>query len=302
MKKKILALLLCLAMLTTLLTGCGGSSTEKADAAIPRDEPAADAELSYGFQDNASGEEAPATDQKLIKRVSMEAETEDLESLLPQITAKVAELGGYIENQELHNGSAYASYRSRSVTMTVRIPAERLDEFTRQVEGVSNVVNYTESAEDVTLQYVDTESRVKALEVEQQRLLELLENAETMADLLEIESRLTDVRYELENYASRLRALENKVSYATVNLFIRQVKVYTEVEPQTVWQRIGGGFRENLVDIGQDLTDLFVWLVTYSPQLIFWALVIFAVIKLFGRKLKKKKVSKVPMEKPEKGE
>ena len=87
-----------------------------------------------------------------------------------------------------------------------------------------------------------------------------------------------------------------------MNLFIRQVKVYTEVEPQTVWQRIGGGFRENLVDIGQDLTDLFVWLVTYSPQLIFWALVIFAGIKLFGRKLKKKKVSKAPMEKPEKGE
>ena len=168
MKKKALALLLCLAMLTTLLTGCGGSSMEKTDAAMPMEEPAADMELGYGLEDNASNQNAQTTDQKLIKRVSMEAETEDLESLLPQVTAKVTELGGYIENQELHNGSAYSTYRSRSVTMTVRIPAQRLEAFTQQVEGVSNVVNYTESAEDVTLQYVDTESRVKALEVEQQ--------------------------------------------------------------------------------------------------------------------------------------
>ena len=300
MKKKVFALMLALAMLTTLLTGCGGGSKAEMDMAAPMESPGAAADGYYGVvNDSAASQNQTAGDQKLIKRVSMEAETEDLDSLLPQVTGKVTQLGGYIETQELHNGSAYASYRSRSVSMTVRIPAEKLGEFTSQVEGVSNVISYTESAEDVTLQYVDTESRVKALEVEQQRLLELLQNAETMADLLEIESRLTDVRYELESYASQLRALENKVSYATVNLYIRQVKVYTEVEPQSVWQRIGSGFKENLVDIGEDLTDFFVWLVTYSPQLIFWALVIFAGVKLLGRRMKKKKVSKAPKEKPE---
>ena len=300
MKKKVFALMLALAMLTTLLTGCGGGSKAEMDMAAPMESPGAAADGYYGVvNDSAASQNQVAGDQKLIKRVSMEAETEDLDSLLPQVTGKVTQLGGYIETQELHNGSAYASYRSRSVSMTVRIPAEKLGEFTSQVEGVSNVISYTESAEDVTLQYVDTESRVKALEVEQQRLLELLQNAETMADLLEIESRLTDVRYELESYASQLRALENKVSYATVNLYIRQVKVYTEVEPQSVWQRIGSGFKENLVDIGEDLTDFFVWLVTYSPQLIFWALVIFAGVKLLGRRMKKKKVSKAPKEKPE---
>ena len=299
MKKKVLALVLALAMLTTLLSGCGGSGKAEMDMAAPMESPGAAMDSNYGvISDSAASQNQAAGDQKLIKRVSMEAETEDLESLLPQVTGKVAQLGGYIENQELHNGSAYASQRSRSVSMTVRIPAEKLGEFTSQVEGVSNVVSYTESAEDVTLQYVDTESRVKALEVEQQRLLELLQNAETMADLLEIEARLTDVRYELESYASQLRALENKVSYATVNLYIRQVKVYTEVEPQTVWQRIGSGFKENLVDIGEDLTDFFVWLVTYSPQLIFWTAVLFAGVRLLGRRMKKKKVSKAPKEMP----
>jgi len=234
------------------------------------------------------------TDQKLIKTVRMDVETEDLENLLPQISGKISSLGGYVENQELYNGSAYSSYRHRSASLTVRIPAENLDGFVEDVKGVSNVVTYNESTENVTLRYVSTESRMKALEVEQERLLELLGKAENMADLLEIEARLTDVRYELENVTSQLRVLSNQVDYATIHLYISQVKVYTEVEEQTVWQRIGSGFKENLRSIGEDMTDFFVWLVTYSPQLILWAVVIAAAVVILKKKLAKKKVSREP--------
>ena len=256
--------------------------------------------LLYGTTEESAS--TAAADQKLIKRVNIDSETEDLESLLPQITNKVGELGGYIEHQELYNGSAYSSSRRRNVNMTIRIPADRLGEFTAQIEGASNVVNYSESAEDVTLQYVDTESRITALEVEQERLLELLSKADNMSDLLEIEARLTDVRYELESYSSQLRTLENKVSYATVYLYINQVKVYTEVEPQTVWQRIGSGFSENLTDIGEDLTNFFVWIVTFSPQLIFWAVVIAGTVTLVRRKAKNRRAKKMPDNPPEKQE
>ena len=162
------------------------------------------------------------------------------------------------------------------------------------VKGVSNVVTYNESTENVTLRYVSTESRMKALEVEQERLLELLGKAENMADLLEIEARLTDVRYELENVTSQLRVLSNQVDYATIHLYISQVKVYTEVEEQTVWQRIGSGFKENLRSIGEDMTDFFVWLVTYSPQLILWAVIIAAAVVILKKKRAKKKASRAP--------
>ena len=77
-------------------------------------------------------------------------------------------------------------------------------------------------------------------------------------------------------------------------LYISQVKVYTEVEEQTVWQRIGSGFKENLRDIGEDLTDFFVWIVTYSPQLILWAVLIALAVTVLKKKLSKKKVAKAP--------
>ena len=297
--KKFVSLTLTVLMVLSLLSGCGGSSMAK-DAAAPaaRQEMAEEAPMmmASGSMTNdmagEAGQSVPNTEQKLIKTIRMETETEDLDALLPQINTKISALGGYVENQELYNGSAYSSYRHRSASLTVRIPAEQLDSFTEDVKGVSNVVSYNESTENVTLRYVSTESRMKALEVEQERLLELLAKAENMSDLLEIEARLTDVRYELESVTSQLRVLANQVDYATVHLYISQVKVYTETEEQTVWQRIGSGFKENLKDMGENLTDFFVWIVTYSPQLILWAVVIAVAVTVLRKKIAKRKAKK----------
>ena len=235
-----------------------------------------------------------SVDQKLIKRVNMDAETEDLDALLPLLMEEISALNGYVESQEIFNGSSVASYRYRHALLTIRVPAENLDNLVTQVRGASNVVSYNESVEDVTLAYVDMETRILVLETERDRLLELMEQAETMSDLLEIEARLTQVRSNLESINSQLKVLQNQVNYATVELYIDQVKVYTEVEEQTVWQRIGSGFKKNLQNIGEDLVDFFVWAITYSPQLILWAAIITVAVIVLRRKLRKQKVKKAP--------
>ena len=303
--KKFMSLTLSLLMVISFLAGCGGSSAPAMKNEMAVEAPMAPMpdyalDMEYGNVNTGSGQSVPNTEQKLIKTVRMDVETEDLDALLPQINGKIASLGGYIENQELYNGSSYSSYRSRSASLTIRVPAENLGGFVEDVEGVSNVVTYNESTENVTLQNVSTESRVKALEVEQERLLELLAKAENMADLLEIEARLTDVRYELESVTSQLRVLSNQVDYATIHLYISQVKIYTETEEKTVWQRIGSGFKENLRDMGEDLTDGFVWVITYSPQLILWAAIISTAAVILKKKLAKKRVAKAP--RPDAGE
>ena len=295
--KKFVSVTLAALMLLSLLGGCGASSAPMKDAIAPQESvmesPAAPQMNMAGSANGSMTDAAVAnTDQKLIKTVRMDVETEDLEALLPLVSEKISALGGYVEEQELYNGSAYSSYRRRSASLTVRIPAENLDGFVEGVKGVSNVVTYNESTENVTLQYVSTESRVKALEVEQERLLELLSKAENMSDLLEIEARLTDVRYELENVTSQLRILSNKVDYATIHLYISQVRIYTETEPQTVWQRIGSGFKENIHDMGENLTDFFVWAVTYSPQLIIWGVIIAVAVKILRKKYAGRKAKK----------
>ena len=107
-----------------------------------------------------------------------------------------------------------------------------------------------------------------------ERFVELLAKAEDMDILLKIQDRLTDVRYELERYASYLRTLDNQVTYATIRLSITEVKEYTPVveEEPTAWQRITKGFRRSLKNIGEDVTEFFIWLAVNSPYLLIWGI------------------------------
>lgn len=294
-RKLLSVLLVCLLLLSLAACGSNSEAMENAGGAYydASMETVASAELTT---ESASSTALPA-ERKLIRTISMDAETEDLATLLEGLTARITQLGGYVEAKNIRNGSNYGGYIRRSLTMTVRIPAERADEFVSQVSENANVVSSTETVDDVTLQYVDTESQVKALETEQERLMELLAQAETLEDILKIEERLTDVRYELERYASYLRTLENQVSYATVNLTITEVKEYTPVieEEPTAWERIATGFTRSIKNIGEDLKEFFIWVVVNSPYLLIWGIVIAAAVMILRkRKLKKQKKTAPP--------
>jgi hypothetical protein len=118
---------------------------------------------------------------------------------------------------------------------------------------------------------------------EQTRLLELLASAESLDDILTIEARLSEVTYELERYASRLRNLSNQVDYATVNLTVTEVEVLTPMEEPTVWQRISTGFSDTLSDLGENLTDLFVWVIVESPNILIFGLLITLIVFAFRK-------------------
>ena len=308
--RKLLCVLLVL-ILALGLTACGSSAkSEAADMvynagaeAAPAEKPGAGLTTDSSTEYGSTASSLPA-DRKLIRTISIDAETEDLTALTDILTGRIAALGGYVESKNLYNGSAYSGYYRRTLSMTVRIPAEKADEFVAQVGENSNIVSSNEQVDDVTLQYVDTESHVKALETEQERLLSLLEKAETLEDILALEQRLTNVRYELENYASYLRTLDNQVTYATIKLSITEVKEYTPVieEEPTVWQRIGTGFRRSLKDIGEGFTDFFVWFTVNSPYILIWAVIAAVVILLLRKRghlkprMRKRKPPKEPTE------
>lgn len=227
-------------------------------------------------------------DRKLIKTVNMDVETREYDKLLSAVENKVAELGGYIESLDAYNGSTYYSYRStRNANLTIRIPKDRLEEFQNTVSELGNVTSRSENVQDVTLTYVDLQSHRDALRTEQERLLQLLEQAESVEDIITIEQRLSDVRYQLESMESQLRSYDNRVDYSTVYLYIDEVEVYTPVEEETVWERISTGFVESLKNIGEGLKEAAIWFVIHIPYLVIWAIVI-AVIVLILKKIKKR--------------
>lgn len=301
--RKVLSILMILAVLLAV-TGCGGSAKAENSAPMVPGAVFDRADIIY------SGAEVPEEElkmestsaanvlpegRKLIRTIDIQAETEDLNPLLESVNSSISQLGGYVQSKNQHNGSAYSGYRTRRVSMTIRIPAELADKFVATVSANANVVSSNETLDDVTLQYVDTESQVKALETEQEQLLELLDQAKSLEDILKIQDRLTQVRYELERYASRLRTLDNQIDYATIHLTIDEVKEYTPVvEEDTFWQRITTGFKRSIKNIGRDVTDFAVWVIVNSPYLLLWAVVGVVLIVLLRKRIPKRKKKSAP--------
>lgn len=301
MRKTKKSLIYVLALSMILLCACGSGSYSKSDSASVERiaSEAYDSKVTY---DDVYAEEyyeyedaeAPAngsepvdvqdTSRKLIKDVSMNVETNDMDVMVSNINLRIKQYGGYIENSYIDNnpGSRY----ERNAQMTIRIPAKHLDEFVNTVGESSNVINKSESVTDVTLQYVDIEARKSSLETEQKRLLELMEKAETIEDILYIEDRLTDIRYQLESAERQLRSYDNLVDYSTVYISISEVKEYTPVvvEEKTRWQKIKEGFADSLETLFEGILDGIAALIIALPFIIviaaFVGLLVFAILRI----------------------
>ena len=306
--KKLLTMILAIFFIAGILTACGAKApaadAPAADApaaeAAPMESPMVDSDMLTDSSQSTQSE--LPSDRKLITTVTLEAETENLDAMLAHVNAKITALNGYMESQEINNGSAYAKYRYRSSSMTIRIPAENLSQFVDMVSENCNIISNYRTSEDVTLQYVSLESRIKALEIEQERLLALLEKADDLKDLLTIETQLTDVRYELEQIHSQMLVMENRVNYSTIHLYLSEVVEYTEgeEEPETFGQRVAAGFTKSIKGIWNGIVELTIFLISGLPYFILLggiALVVILIIRKRRNKYTRKHTPKE--EKPE---
>lgn len=253
-------------------------------------EAAAEEPAGEGGYEQDTVTKAPVTERKLIKTVDIAAETEEFDTLVPGLQKQVEALGGYIESNQVYEiGSYYVDdhmEKQRCANMTARVPKEKLDGFLEQVGEQTNVTSRSETVEDVTLQYVDLESHKKALLTEQERLLELLAQAESVEDIIAIEGRLSEVRYQLESMESQLRTYDNKIDYSTVYLSIQEVRKYSAPQDASIGQRISRGFIKSLEDIGFGIQDLAIGFVIDIPYIVL-GIVIIAVVVLILRKVRK---------------
>ena len=319
MKKRMV--LPILAVLGIVLTGCGGSgggNKMSMDSSAPAAAEeaydtgggyASDDIYNYAAQENGSvegvaddaaeaeveGSKSPEmadTSRKLIKNVNLQVETEEFDSLLSTIEQKTAALAGYIEESYTYNGSEYRGRGNRNASLTIRIPADKLTAFLSEVSEISNVISRNDSVTDVTLQYVDLDSHKRALAAEQERLLELLDQAENIEDIISIESRLSEVRYQIESMESKLRTMDNQVSYSTVYLSIEEVAQLTPVKEQSVGEKIATGFTRSLANVGMDIMNFGIGLIINIPYFLLWGVIIAIIVLVIRIVLKRRRARK----------
>lgn len=270
------------------------SSTDSGSAELSQE-----AVLSQEVSDPATdpartSDEAAPVERKLIRNVSMHLETREFDALTKSISDAVTFFGGYMEQSDVSGNSLYWSGErsSRYSNLTARIPENKLDAFLTEVSSQGNVTYKNESVQDVTLQYTDITSRKKTLQMEQDRLWELLEKAESIDAVIALEARLSEVRYQLESIESQLRTLDNQIVYSTVYLSIQEVQVLTSTDPDTIPVRIQKGLSRSLNQLKVSSVDFLVWFISSLPILAVFAVLVFIAVIILKKSLKRRKTRK----------
>ena len=226
--------------------------------------------------------------EKKIRTVNLSLELKSMEKVQKQIREQVKTEGGYIESEEFNAKTGYGD--SDYLHLSLRIPKDKVDHFLEFLSGEGKILSKSESLEDVRLQYHDAENHIKALEKEQERVLALMDKAENVDQLIALESRLTDIRYQLEYYHTEINDYDNKVDYSTVNLDLLERGSESLGEGQYSFsERVRDGFVQNIHGILYFFMNAVFFILVYVPQIILG--IGFVLVLILWHKMRKKKKS-----------
>ena len=313
MKRKLFAITLAAIL---LLAGCGAGSSDSKGAENSPDSSAPSGAWSGadgGYWDMGASDYMPAPEApgepgtpieteyqqedgiyqnpraKLIRRAEISIQTEQFDQSKAALDQLVAECNGYFENSSEYGGSRRDVNASRRGEYTVRVPAEKYDQFLSQTGELGYVTSMNASSEDVGERYYDTEARLKTQRTKQERLLALLEKAETMEDIITLENALSEVEYQIEQYSSELNRYDALVGFSTFNIYLNEVgRVTQEVgETASLGQRMAAGFQASVRNLGQGFRDFLIWASYNIILLVILAAVAAVAVTVGRRKLKK---------------
>ena len=156
--------------------------------------------------------------RKLIKTAFITLESKKFDETISIINKQTKTFEGYIAESKTEGSN------ERHADITVKVPAKSLDEFLNVTTEAATIIEQEISINDITSNYVDTESHIAALKAEQSALLAILKKAENIDSTLQIYNQLSEVNYQLENYERQLKAYDNSVEYATISISVNEVE------------------------------------------------------------------------------
>jgi hypothetical protein len=191
----------------------GGAAAASAAPAAP-DNANGGRTSANGSSVGGNGDEvAILNDAKIVRTGSLELKVTDVAKALSGGRDAMRALGGYIgASQQQRSGDQTVA------TVTYRIPVARWEEALDAVRALGSVVSEKTDAAEVTDQIVDLEARIRNLKASEQALVGYAEKAPKVSDLLEIQSRLTDTRGEIERLTAQAASLNDRAALATLTV------------------------------------------------------------------------------------
>lgn len=297
------------ALLTALaLTACGGSAggVVNTSAASGGDSAPADyfesggsssTQKNWGFY-SETDDEAPAAspeteegqselnsrlvNAKMVYTAYIEAETMDFDACASDMEALVEEMGGYMEYA---SASSYSD-GYRAGTYTVRVPSARFNAFLKSIGEIGHITDQNKSAENISEQYYDTESRLATQKTKLERLQMLLAQAENMEDIITLESAIAETELQIEQLTGSLRRYDALVDFATIDIRLREVPRLSTVEeaPPTFLSQLGNAFADGLHGFGDFLQGLAIFLAYNWTWMLLLIVIVLLIVRISKRR------------------
>ncbi|MBQ7955606.1 MAG: DUF4349 domain-containing protein [Lachnospiraceae bacterium] len=321
MKKKISALLLIF-MLAVSTAACGGSS-DMAMGGSNKAEAMDSYYYDYGVEEEvwaesggtmdsgvatggSSGTNEVITGDKLVYTCDLTIQTLDYDNCVQTIKDNIKKYSGIIESESEYD-DAYRWYYTdyvkqsgtRSMNIIIRIPSAKYYEFLDTLEGNGKIISKNSYVENISRQYYETGAMIDSLEIQQERLLEMMEQTGSIEDMITIEARLSEVQYQLSLYKNQLASMDADVEYSTITISVEEVMEYIQDEPvkkdNTFLDRLQNTLVETWDFFWEMLEEILFLFIRLIPALIVIAVVLL-IVNLIIRSVKKRKLRKLQKE------
>lgn len=305
MKKKLLIVIIVL-MLT--LTACAKSQSSSQAEPMLADR---ETSMNYGKAIEAPAAESfapqapvpgqpPTTERMVIRSASMKVSVADPAQSMQTVQGLANSLGGYVVNSEVGNASDSAGVVYTTSSITIRVPAEKLDEAMAQIRALAadpknGVISESVSGQDVTSEYVDSESRLNNLKAAEKQLQELLEKATDLEYTVEIFRELTNIRGQIEVLQGQMKYLKESSQLSSISVWFVAEASLKPIEIGG-WKPAGAAREavQALINAAQGLGTFLIWFaIAWLPFLIPLGLIAYFVIKAVRKARAKRQAEKL---------
>ena len=192
---------------------------------------------------------------KIIREANLTMETEQYDDDMQALRALVEENAGFITSNEEWGSGEY----TRHMILNIRVPASSLDSFMERAKT------------DVTDRYTDTDRRLKAYQKQYDRVLDMMDQAQTVDELIQIESELSRLELNIEDCQGALNYWDERIQYSSVTIYVDEVKrAAQEDQPlglqmqnalEDSWETFTENAKETLVNTYAALPYIVTWLI-----------------------------------------
>jgi hypothetical protein len=243
--RKVLLVLLVGVLALTAAACSSGDDDEAGDAGtaggqVMEEEAAADAGAaeSGGGEDAvavAQGSSVPSVGPRVIQTASLTLSVprNDFQGVIDRARSLATSSGGFVVEFSASQGGD--EERLVRGSLVVRVPERAYSRLMEQLAGLGRVESSEEAGQDVSQEFVDLEARERHLEAVEGQLLDLLDETNTVAEALTVQSQLNQVQLDLEQARGRLQYLEDQVAFATISLDVRERQVAAAADDGGPW-------------------------------------------------------------------